>query len=112
MNSFRRPGKAIHTRRSDWQSWIAANADLVTASGLPAAAIDTEDSWWYFIDRTYTQAGCLGTDIWFGVDFMTIDQRRSCMQLVDRWIADRASDLDSDGIRHIRRMFGFANDCG
>ena len=106
MNAFRRPGKRIHDERRHWAAWLDAHAELVTAAGLPAAAIGTEDAWWYFIDRTYTRAGFLGTDTWFGVDQMTPDQRRACVALIERWIAERNPDLNEYAARQLRATFG------
>ena len=112
MNSFRRPGKTIHSERRDWDSWLDRHAKLVTATGLPSSAIETEDAWWYFLDRTYTQAGYLGTDIWFDVDTMTPDQRRECMTLIEQWIAERATDLKDHTIRGLRITYGPSQDGG
>ncbi len=110
MNSFRRPGKSIHSKRCDWEAWLSTHADLVVAAGLPASAIETEDAWWYFLDRTYTQAGYLGTDIWFDAGTMTADQRRSCMSLIEQWIAERGADLAEYTTRALRITFGPSQD--
>ncbi|GAB5407097.1 MAG: hypothetical protein Aurels2KO_53280 [Aureliella sp.] len=106
MNSFRRPGKSIHSERRDWDSWIDSHSGLVAAADLPSSAIETEDAWWYFLDRTYTQAGYLGTDIWFDVGTMTADQRCACMTLIEQWIAERATDLAEHTTRALRITFG------
>lgn len=105
MNGFRRPGKAVHSERRGWQSWVNHQAELVTESGLPVSAIETEDDWWYFLDRTYTQAGYLGSDIWFDIGTMSPKQRLACMSLIEKWIAERAPDLAEHTARALHCTF-------
>lgn len=112
MNAFRRPGKKIHTDSRDWSSWLDANSELVATAGLPATAIETEELWWYFIDRTYTQAGYVGDDIWFDVGRMSSLQRSACMTLIEQWIADRAPDLNEAIIRQLRSTYGPSPEVG
>jgi len=106
MKSFRRPGKTIHSQSQDWGKWLERHERLVVAAGLPSSATETEDAWWYFLDRTYTQAGYIGTDVWFDVDAMTPDQRRACMNLIEQWIAERATDVKEHNVRQLRITFG------
>lgn len=73
----------IHYELQSWKSWLDSHVELVAATGLPATAVEMEGAWWYFIDRTYTQAGYLGTDIWFDADTMTDEQHRECMTLIE-----------------------------
>ena len=62
---FRRQGKLIHDQRADWHQWLAQHALDISVAELPVSVLETEMSWWYLIDRGYSQEGYLGTENWF-----------------------------------------------
>ncbi len=109
MNTFRRAGKALHAKRRKWSDWVDAHARLVVDAGLPATVIASEDTWWYFLDRTYSQAGYLGTDNWFDVGMMSPSQRSACMALIEHWASEHSPELNEDTVCQLRGIFGLHN---
>jgi hypothetical protein len=47
---FRRQGKLIHAQRADWDQWLAQQALDISVAEQPASVLETEISWWYFLD--------------------------------------------------------------
>lgn len=105
MASFRRQGKLIHAQRADWHQWLEQHALDVSVAQLPLSVTETEDSWWYFLDRGYSQAGYLGTENWFDFDSMTSSQMSSFRRLVDGWLIERSSHLPVDIASYISEKF-------
>jgi hypothetical protein len=90
--SFRRQGKRLHDQRLDWAAWLDTVGDLIRAAGLPRSVVATEEAWWYLIDYTYSEAGYLQREPWFGIRSMSASQRAAFWELLSRWLVDRAPD--------------------
>lgn len=103
---FRRQGKLIHDQRADWHQWLAQHALDISVAELPVSVLETEMSWWYLLDRGYSQAGYLGTEIWFDLDSMNAIQKSAFVRLVEYWLIERGTHLSVETACHIRKWVG------
>ena len=103
---FRRQGKLIHAQRADWHQWLAQHAEDISVAELPASVLETEISWWYLLDRGYSQAGYLGTENWFDLDSMNAIQKSACMRLVEYWLMERGTHRSGEDACHVRKCIG------
>ena len=51
--TFRRNGNEAFARSRSWEVWRTANAELLTASGIPPSVIRTREDWLYFLRYGY-----------------------------------------------------------
>ena len=103
--SYRRDGKTKNSQQRDWAAWLASVNGLVLAVGLPVSVLENEDSWWYFVDRTYSQAGYLGQDQWFEHSSLSQSQADAFWQLLSRWLSDRWPDAPDYKIRSLEMTY-------
>ncbi|WP_144988538.1 hypothetical protein [Gimesia aquarii] len=76
--SYRRNGKKMH----EWYKWLQERKSLVATAGLPADVAESEDTFGYFVDHSYNQAGWLGKAMWFSVDDLNSEQRAALWSLI------------------------------
>ena len=103
--SFRRDGKTKYSQQRDWAAWLASVDDLVLAVGLPKSILESEDSWRYFVDRTYSQAGYLGQDLWFDHSSLSQSQAEAFWQLLSRWLNDHWPDAPDYTMRSLEATY-------
>jgi len=103
--SFRRNGKSAHENERDWNNWLASVAEFTLAVGLPQSVLESEEAWWYFVDRTYSQAGYHGREAWFDRDSMSPAQREAFWQLLERWLKDRWPDAPDHALQGLHRTY-------
>ena len=102
---FRRAGKELHAKARDWDGWLQSVSSLVSSAGLPSSITKTEDTWWYFIERTYSQAGYLGEEVWFGVELLDIDQQAALWKLIELWLEGRWPDVPEYQRDQLRKTY-------
>jgi len=102
---FRRKGKASIAKKQDWAEWLSSVAELVQLAGLPHSVLESEEAWWYFVDRTYSQAGYLSRELWFDYEAMYPPQRDAFWKLLSRWLKDRWPDAPQDKLRSLQRTY-------
>lgn len=80
--SYRRNGKKIHANSIKWSNWLDERKFLIITAGLPTDVVKSENSFGYFIDHSYSQAGWLGKAAWFSVDDLDSKQRAALWSLI------------------------------
>ncbi len=104
--SFRRDGKSTHAERRSWEQWLSGVSELAATAELPPSILGSEEAWWYFVDRTYSQAGYLGEEPWYSIDSLTDPQRSAIRQLLSRWLKERWPDAPSYKIQSLQVTYG------
>jgi hypothetical protein len=102
---FRRKGKASFANQQEWAEWLSSVAEFIHNARLPRSVLESEDAWWYFVDRTYSQAGYLSRDPWFDSASMSQPQREAFWQLLCRWLKDRWPDAPESVLQSLQRTY-------
>lgn len=104
--SFRRDGKALHASQHAWSDWIDSVRTLVAEANVPQSVTESEENWWYFVDKTYSQAGYVGDEVWFGYENMSSEQRIAFWHLLCRWLEDWWPDVPDYKRRSLQASYG------
>jgi hypothetical protein len=94
--SFRRNGKSAHKNARSWNAWVAANADLLRAAGLPLSVFRSRQDWKYLLKFGYHCDGAY-PNIDFMLDEMTQPQRAAFQTLLERVLTEEEKQRGSAG---------------
>ena len=94
---YRRQGKSNLDNGRTWRNWLLANSALVEASGLPQSVLQSEETFWYFVDNTYNYPAWeeSPTAAWFSVDHVDLAQKRCLWSLLEKAVEDLPLDCDA-----------------
>jgi hypothetical protein len=87
---FRRDGGAEHAERKSWEAWLAANADLLPACGLPPGVLRNRRDWEYLLSNGYWCADYYGSHIGnidFDLNELDPHQRNAFRRLLERYLS-------------------------
>ena len=89
--NFRRDGKTVHEDESAWNSWLAANADLLQLCGLPPGVLRSRRDWQYLLDNGYWCRDYYGSHVGlvdFDLNSMNPSQLKAFHGLLEQTLTD------------------------